>query len=112
MEQICLILEIKENRINEYISIHKDAKENLLVALKDSGFVNEYIFMLNNYSIIFMESEDVDRAFKIYGATNAAKDWAEKITPLLKKEVEVTKDGKLKGLEKVFDLTQQLTSKL
>ncbi len=110
MEKACLILEIKKDKLEEYINLHKNAEKKLLKALNDSGFIDELIFIFKNYSIIYMEAEDINKAFTNYGKTETAFNWTKKIEPLLDKGVNFTKSGKVLGIEKVFDLKEQLKS--
>ena len=51
-KRYCLIIEVKEEHIEEYIKIHKEPWREMLEAIRDSGITDEIIYFHKNQSII------------------------------------------------------------
>ncbi|MDX1358835.1 MAG: L-rhamnose mutarotase [Clostridia bacterium] len=104
-KRYCLIIEVKEAHIDEYIKIHKEPWREMLEAIRDSGIKDEIIYFHKNQSIIFMECEDFEACNLKLRATEVCKKWDEKLVPWFEE------DG-IHFPDKIFDLNQQLEGKL
>lgn len=104
-KRYCLIIEVKEPFIEEYIKIHKEPWREMLEAIRDSGIKDEIIYFHKNQSIIFMECEDFEASNLKLRATDVCKRWDEKLVPWFE-------DIGVAFPEKIFDLNQQLDGKL
>ena len=104
-KRYCLIIEVKEPYIEEYIKIHKEPWREMLEAIRDSGIKDEVIYFYKNQSIIFMECEDFEACNLKLRATDVCKRWDEKLVPWF------VENG-ISFPEKIFDLNQQLGGKL
>lgn len=104
-KKYCLIIEVKESKIEEYIEIHKNPWREMLEAIRDSGIKEEIIYFHKNQSIIFMECEDFEYSNMKLRATDVCKKWDEKLIPWFE-------DVAIAFPEKIFDLNQQLDGEL
>ena len=112
MNRYCVVIEVKEEHINEYIDIHKNAWPEVLTAIKESGCENMLIFNYKNLSIVFYECEDIDKFYEAYGATEIAAKWNATVHTWFEESPTLDGSGDVDTLEKIFDLKQQLAGKL
>jgi len=108
LKRYCMIYEVKKEHVNDYIDIHKNCWPEQLKALRDAGAKNLQIFMYNNYSIILYECEDFDEWLEKLAKTDENKKWQEILNPWFMDTPVLEGQGKIKTLEKIFDLEQQL----
>ena len=104
-KRYCIIIEIKQEHIEEYIKIHKEPWAEMIEAIRDAGIKDEIIYFHKNQSIIFMECDDFEYSNVKLRATDICKKWDEKLVPWFE-DVEVAFP------EKIFDLNQQLDGEL
>ncbi|MBN1624138.1 MAG: L-rhamnose mutarotase [Clostridia bacterium] len=104
-KRYCLIIEVKEPYIEEYIKIHKEPWREMLEAIRDSGIDDEIIYFHKNQSIIFMECEDFEASNLKLRSTDVCKRWDDKLVPWFE-------DVDIAFPEKIFDLNQQLDGEL
>jgi L-rhamnose mutarotase len=104
-KKYCLIIEVREPYIEEYIKIHKEPWREMLEAIRDSGISEEIIYFHKNQSIIFMECEDFEASNLKLRSTDVCKRWDDKLVPWFE-------DVDIAFPEKIFDLNQQLEGKL
>ncbi len=104
MNKYLLIIKIKPKAKEEYINIHKNPWNEMLLAIKEAGFVNEVIWYFEDQSIIYLECPDHDECNAKLRATEICKKWDVKMAPYFKAEPVMA--------EKIFDLNQQLEGNL
>jgi len=108
MEHVMFVQEVKPDKKDEYIDVHRNAWPDLLVAIKESGIEREMIWLHGNNIYIYMMSEDFDRAMSTLAEKQVFKDWIEKMEPLLAMMQDYSGEGNVIRLDKVFDLEKQL----
>ena len=108
MERILYAIKLKRDRAKDYEDVHINAWPELLKTIKDCGFKSEYIFRFKDYSLVFMEAEDINKSFKLFLETDVAKRFGKVVTPMVEEYPDFEAEGKLKGLKKIFDLNDQL----
>ena len=59
MKKYCIVNEIKPERLEDYVNAHLHPWDELLECLKAAGTKEEYIFMLGNKALVFVECEDM-----------------------------------------------------
>ena len=111
-KRYCLVIELKENYVEEYKNIHINAWSELLKAEKAAGMKEELIWVYKNLSILYIECEDIDKVFKACGNDEVEKKWNITVCPWFKEKPILDGTEKVETLEKIFDLNQQLASKL
>ncbi len=116
MAKYCIVGEVKPDRLEEYKKlhreIHKGPYKELLNIIRESGVREEAVFMHGTTAIIFYETDDLDRAYKQQESAEVAQRWNELMAPLFASSYEFNVSDELPVLEKVFDLTEQLSGRL
>jgi len=117
MKKYCIVGEIKTEHIEDYAKkhkeIHKSEYKKLLNVIKDSGVMNEVIFMYKNLAIIYFEAEDLDKCYEIQSKFEITGKWNKLMEPMFSSNYGFGKNSeRLKSLEKIFDLNEQLKGEL
>lgn len=88
MEKHLIVIDIKSEMKEAYINIHLNPWQDMLKAIKDSGFINELIWFHETQSIIYIECEDgrYDVCNQKLRSTEICKKWDKKIIPWFKSE--------------------------
>lgn len=112
MKRYCMVNVIKKEHLEEYIEAHLNPWEELLETLKDAGTNEELIYMYENLAILFIECEDIDVYMDKFARSEVGIKWLEKMSTFLAETDFADDSGAAKdsisGLQKVFDLNQQL----
>ncbi|GKH34673.1 L-rhamnose mutarotase [Muricomes sp. OA1] len=115
MKKYCIVNEIKPERFEEYVNAHLHPWDELLECLKAAGTKEEYIFMLGNKALVFVECEDMKTYTEKFGKSEVGKKWLEYVADFIEESPFADASGKARddvnGLRKVFDLNQQLAGK-
>jgi L-rhamnose mutarotase len=116
MKKYCVVSEIKPECMKSYINhhkeIHKSPYKELLQIIKKSGVKEEAIFIYKNLAIIYFEADDIDRCYEFQKGFEVVKRWNKLMAPLFESVYKFDSSKKLKTLEKIFDLNEQLKGKL
>ena len=112
LKRYCVVIEVQEEHIKEYIDIHKNAWPELMTAIKESGAENLIIYNYKKLSILFYECEDIDKFYEIFGEKEIAGKWNAAVHKWFKESPVLDGSGSVDTLEKIFDLNQQLAGKL
>jgi len=112
MEKYCVISEIKPEFVKRYIKYHKEihrgSYKELLEIIKKSGVKEEVIFIYKNLAIIYFEADDINRCYEFQNRFEVVKKWNKLMEPLFESSYDFNKSKKLKALDKIFDLSEQL----
>lgn len=114
MGKYCLYLELKPEYVEQYIERHKklhEIDEGLLRTLREAGVEEEVIFIYKNTSLIFLETDDLDKFYEYQKRYSEEKgEWRpEEAQKMLKTPVtNAAGEFEFPSLEKVFDLNEQL----
>ena len=116
MKKYCMINELKEENVKDYVDIHKNAHltgwKTQLEALKAAGAENCIVYLYKNLSILIYECEDIEESFSRLGKIEANIKWQTTVAPWFKGTPKFDGTQKVQSLEKIFDLNQQLQGKL
>ena len=112
LKRYCMVLEIKEEYLDDYIKIHKNPWPELLLAEKSAGIIEELIWNYKNLSIIYIECENIEKVFQILADNEVEKKWNLVVSPWFKDKAYKDHLEQVKTLEKIFDLNQQIKRKL
>jgi len=105
MEVICEVMELKQENRKDYINLHNNTWPELVKALRDSGFLEEYIFILKNIVILFMKCENFEKSKSKLAQTDIYKKWTSLVRKmLLKHPAFFESDDLLLDLEPVWRL--------
>ena len=108
MEHVLFVQRVKPEKRSEYIKEHQNAPRELLQMLRHSGIEREIIWMHKNNVFIYVMGENIQAAVDRQKKTEEFQNWLAKMEPLLDEMQDYSDDGKILGLEKVFDLEEQL----
>jgi len=112
LKRYCMVIELKDEHVDDYINIHKNPWPELLKSEKSVGIKEELIWIYKNLSILYFECDDIDRVYKILGNNEIEKRWNITVCQWFKGSPILDGSQKIKTLEKVFDLNQQFEGKL
>ena len=112
MKRYCIVVELKEEYIRDYIDIHKNPWQELLIAIQDAGARELVIWNYKNFSIVYYECEDLDRIYKKLGKLKIVKEWNRTVELWFEKPTKFDGSRNIKTCEKIFDLNQQLNGRL
>ena len=107
-----LILEIKPENVKEYCDIHRNPWPEVLKTIKDEGACELLIWIYNNLSIVYYETENIDKLYERLNKHDAIKRWNITTGPWIAYSTPLDGSGKMSTCEKIFDLNQQLAGKL
>jgi L-rhamnose mutarotase len=100
-----MIIKVRPECRDEYISIHKNPWREMLEAISNAGFTNELIWYFEDKSIIYFECEgDYNEANAKLRETDICKKWDTEMLPRFAADPVMP--------EKIFDLRQQLNGNL
>ncbi len=115
MNNYCFIIDLKEEYVQNYIDLHKDAWDEMLQALKSAGVERQMIFIYENKAIVVIETEDLDLVYQRLSKIEVSERWHKLVEKWIYSSPNIDEDGNVKSevpsLEKVFDLNQQLKGK-
>ena len=103
MEKVVWVMELKEDKVKDYIDIHK--KENvwpeIIEVNKKAGVHKEEIFVFKNFVFIYLEVDDYNKMMEVFEEDEGLKKWNNITLPMTK----TTPDLKstMKKLDIIFD---------
>ncbi len=116
MKWYCLVNELKPEHVKDYVDIHKNAHTSAwktqLRALKAAGAENCICYLFKNYAILFYQCENIDESFKKLGTNEDNNRWQAHIASWFAGSPKFDGSTPVVGLEKIFDLNQQLEGRL
>ncbi len=112
MKRYCIVLELKEEAVEKYCDVHRNAWPELLDAIKENGAKELLLWNYKNFSIVYYECEDIDKLYEKLNKLEVTKKWNAVMEPLFKEALPVDSEGRFITCEKIFDLNQQLEGRL
>ena len=83
MDIICEMMKLKPERVKDYIELHNNTWPELIKALRQSGFIEEYIYILDNLVIVIMKCENFKDANAKVEKTEVFKNWDIKVRDMI-----------------------------
>ena len=81
MNRYCFCLQVKPDRLEEYVVRHRDVWPEMQAALRDSGWRNYSLFLRDDGLLIgYVEAEDLEAAQKAMAATEVNARWQAEMT--------------------------------
>lgn len=116
MKKYCMVNVIKSEKLNDYMNAHRNPWPELLTCLKEAGTTEEFIYMLDNKALVYIECDDMQKYLEKFGRSEVGKKWLAYVADFIAESPFADNSGKAvddaEGLVKVFDLNQQLNGKL
>lgn len=77
MQSTCFVMKIKHDKKNNYLDVHKKGNTwpEVLNNTKNANINKMKIYMLEDYSICFMEAENIKEAFELPGEQPTQRKW-------------------------------------
>jgi len=99
-------MKLKKDKIDEYIDIHKKGNvwPEVIKNITDSGVKKMKIYVLDEYSIVYAEAEDIDGALKKMGDREIQHKWNEATADFMDTQPDYDSEEVVKKLKCVFDL--------
>ena len=99
MEVVCEMMKLKPENVKDYIEMHNNTWPELIKAIKDSGFIEEYIYILDNLVIVIMKCEDFKKSCETLLEKEIFQKWTTKVQSML-----IEDEGFFKTRDKIIDL--------
>jgi L-rhamnose mutarotase len=100
MEVICELMRLRPDRVKDYRDMHDNTWPELVAAIRESGFLEEYIYMLDNLVVVIMKCQDFKASVGRLTATKVYQRWTAEVRSML------TEDRELFGTnETIVDLS-------
>ncbi len=105
MEVICELMKLKPENIKDYIEMHNNTWPELVKAIRKSGFLEEYIYILDNLVIVILKSSDFKKSSNNLSKTPIFKKWTTAVKSMLIKDKEFfNNEDLLTNLEPIWRL--------
>ena len=107
-EHVMFVQKVKKEKKQEYINTHVQVWPEVLIAIKESGFEREIVWLFGDYLCIYMMSKNFDNAWKSLTEKEIFKKWTKEILdPIFTEMQDFSREGRIIRLEKVFDMEEQ-----
>ena len=81
MNRYCFCLQVRPDRLEEYVERHRNVWPDMQAALRDSGWHNYSLFLRDDGLLIgYVESADLEAAQKAMAATEVNTRWQAQMT--------------------------------
>lgn len=109
MEVVCEVMKLRENAVKEYLELHENTWPELITAIRESGFIEEHIFILKNLVMVVLKTEDYKRSAKLLAEKEIFKQWTSLVRDMLMEDSELFGTSEkvlpLKPIWKLSDFT-------
>jgi L-rhamnose mutarotase len=116
MRWYCLVNELKPERVEEYrrahLTMHEGPWRRQLEILKEAGAQECICFLNGTQAILFYACEELNASFARLGTIPGRSAWDDFTLPMFASAPRFDGTKPVTGLEKIFDLNQQLQGHL
>jgi L-rhamnose mutarotase len=88
LEVICEMMKLKPENVKDYIELHDNTWPDLVKGLRESGFIEEYIYILDNLVLVIMKCENFEDSSAKLASMEIFKNWTSKVRSMLITDVE------------------------
>jgi len=108
VNRYCFCLQVRPDRLDEYVERHRDVWPDMQAALRDSGWHNYSLFLRDDGLLIgYVESDDLDAAQKAMAATEVNARWQAQMTEFFAGIDGRPLDESFLLLPEIFHLTEE-----
>ncbi|MBY8882958.1 L-rhamnose mutarotase [Actinacidiphila acidipaludis] len=105
MQRVCFVLKVRQDRLEEYRSRHREVWPEMRDALSATGWHNYSLFLRDDGLLVgYLETEDFDRARSAMDATEVNARWQAAMGDLFEELDGVAPDAAMDPLPEVFHL--------
>ena len=83
MEVVCEVMRLKPECLEEYLAMHRETWPDLITAIRESGFLEEYIYRMGEVIIVIMKCESFKGSVERLLATAVYQRWTRKVREML-----------------------------
>ena len=83
MEVVCEVMRLKPDCVEEYLAMHRETWPDLITAIRESGFLEEYIYRMGDVIIVIMKCESFAGSVERLLATAVYQRWTRKVRGML-----------------------------
>ena len=83
MQVVCELMRLMSERVRDYLDLHEHTWPELIRAIRESGFLEEYIYLHENLVIVVMKCEDFTVSVKKLAATPVFQRWTRLVRAML-----------------------------
>jgi L-rhamnose mutarotase len=106
VNRYCFCLQVRPDRLEEYVDRHRNVWPDMQAALRDSGWHNYSLFLRDDGLLIgYVESADLEAAQKAMAATEVNTSWQAQMTEFFKGIDGRPPDESFLLLPEIFHLT-------
>ncbi|MGW7682431.1 L-rhamnose mutarotase [Kribbella sp. NPDC054772] len=108
MNRYCFCLQVRPDRLDEYVDRHRDVWPDMQAALRDSGWHNYSLFLRADGLLIgYVESADLEAAQQAMAATEVNTRWQAQMTDFFSGTDGRPPDESFQLLPEIFHLSAQ-----
>ncbi|MFC8449146.1 L-rhamnose mutarotase [Kitasatospora sp. NPDC057223] len=105
MQRVCFLLKVRQDRLDEYRSRHRDVWPDLLAELSSAGWGNYSLFLREDGLLVgYLETEDFERARAAMAGTDVNTRWQAQMAEFFESTDGATPDAAMAPLPEVFHL--------
>ena len=110
MHRVCFTLQVRRERMEEYVERHAAVWPDMLRALRDTGWHNYSLFLRDDGLLVgYVETPDIDAARAGMDATDVNSRWQAEMAPFFE-DLNLPPDQGFLQLREVFHLEDQLAA--
>jgi len=83
MEVVCEVMRLKPQCVEEYLAMHRETWPDLITAIRESGFLEEYIYRMGDVIMVVMKCESFAASAERLAATPVFQKWTTKVRAML-----------------------------
>ncbi len=111
MARYCFLLQVRPERLDEYVDRHAAVWPEMLAALRDSGWRNYSLFARSDGLLVgYVEADDLDAAQQAMAATDVNVRWQAEMSRFFVGLDDGGPDKAVRPLQEIFNLDDQLAS--
>lgn len=83
MQVVCEMMRLRPECVNEYVAMHENTWPEVVQAIRGSGFLEEYIYMVGTLVVVVMKCEDFRRSCERLLAAPVFQKWTALVRAML-----------------------------
>lgn len=105
-ERVCFVLQLKPDRIDEYVAAHEHVWPDMLEALSSAGWRNYSLFVRSADGLVvgYLETDDFEAAQSGMAATEVNARWQASMADFFENPAGVQPDQVMRPLTEYFHL--------
>ena len=98
MDRVAFVLNVKPEKLDEYVAAHADVWPEMLEAMRDAGVRNYTIFLRGTEAFGYCEADDIDAAWSRLLDTDVNRRWQAAMAEYLEQPVDGDGAGPLREI--------------